>query len=613
MVASEDAKECQGCAIFWEAVRPFLHGDGESPESPVFAKGYLNDNKDFYAISVKGIEGHSRLEEAGEAVAIVLTGTQGVSNAWGMKHMEFTEFAEAYDPGSDIVQHQQSPIIDLGDSTLSPQTVQVSKMWLDSCLQHYSPFCNRGQVSALPRRVLGFDQEENGTIRLHEFDCAHERPKAPYMCLSYCWGGADFIRLTKGNCENLKERIPSESLPRLFRDFISLARKLGIFYVWIDSLCIVQDDLNDWKVEAARMAEIYSQSLLTVSATGGRDPSWGLEYPRPDEDIVCGQIRRRVIRVLPEILSPSFPVMGRAWCFQERLLSPRVLHFGPEGVFWECATGTLSEYGNSHDFTTYGGLNRQRFCDACSSCLNAGDSWRNIVQHYTALSMTNPTDRLPAIMGLSVALRDYGRRDELGEYLSGLWEKSLLTDFLWERLLKTTSLVPQKSTGSTLAPSWSWASISGPVIYSEPVRRSFGFITKCCRVLHIQTGDLTKVQIRCQLVAGSVVDHVVVEGVEEGLPLWDNEESSNASQLYRLPVVVDDVMRLSKAREPIFLVRVAMCVSTVFFLVVRTVDGREDFYERVGLVKVSVMKSELNWIHEETQWENIRWHEIFMI
>jgi len=129
-------------------------------------------------------------------------------------------------------------------------------------------------MPVLPTRFLDLGLEGSNTIRLWETGGA----KGQYISPSYCWGTASFIRTTIANINEHKQGINIKQLPKTFQDCIFVCRTLGVQYLWIDAVCIIQDDIDgaDWKRESIRMADIYRHSLLTISATWGYDPDSGL-------------------------------------------------------------------------------------------------------------------------------------------------------------------------------------------------------------------------------------------------------------------------------------------------------------------------------------------------
>lgn len=193
----------------------------------------------------------------------------------------------------------------------------------------------------LSTRVLDVGRYNGDVIKL----CVPSSGQtARYICLSHCWGSMSFIQTDIQNIADHMEGILWTVLTKTFQDAIQVCRKLGIQWLWIDSLCIIQDDTNDWDQESAKMASIYENSYLTIAATSSSDGNGGLLFPKNDYRFVhCSKNGSRYpihVRCLAEEhLEPSWntrleahPVLNRGWCYQERLLAPRVLHFGCHDV-----------------------------------------------------------------------------------------------------------------------------------------------------------------------------------------------------------------------------------------------------------------------------------------
>lgn len=144
--------------------------------------------------------------------------------------------------------------------------------------------------------------------------------------------------------------IERQKLPKSFQDAIQVARSLSLEYIWIDSLCIVQDDLNDWIRESKNMCAIYESSWLTIAATAAVDGTVGISLKEKRGGEVSGTTSAGaelhfIFCKSPHSHPPAryhrereneFPLFHRAWIFQERMLSPRVLHFGETELFSEC-------------------------------------------------------------------------------------------------------------------------------------------------------------------------------------------------------------------------------------------------------------------------------------
>jgi hypothetical protein len=163
----------------------------------------------------------------------------------------------------------------------------------------------------------------------------------PSTCASVIDGGPSTpqYRTLRGNLTEQQQAIPWRSLPKTFRDAATVTLQLGIRYLWIDCLCIVQDDPQDWKDQAAKMYDIYQGAYLTLAASCAADSGDGLFriglYRQVKQNALCSPLY--VIRRIPEHptwnedefvqMSYHLPALNRAWVYQERLLSRSVVHY----------------------------------------------------------------------------------------------------------------------------------------------------------------------------------------------------------------------------------------------------------------------------------------------
>jgi hypothetical protein len=204
-------------------------------------------------------------------------------------------------------------------------------------------------MTQYPARLLDLDAFKSACpdLRLVE----NPTPGTPYATLSHCWGATNDTRYrtTTSTFQTRKERIRSFDLPPTYRDAVSVSRHLRIRYLWIDSLCVIQDSLADWKNESARMAEVYSRSCLTIAADWSPNSEGGCyNMPNNRQKIDTQQVipiqsvlsdGQNSSLYFGEYFSPSLErigetvLSGRAWALQERLLSPHILHFTQNQLF----------------------------------------------------------------------------------------------------------------------------------------------------------------------------------------------------------------------------------------------------------------------------------------
>jgi hypothetical protein len=352
--------------------------------------------------------------------------------------------------------------------------------WITHCLQTHSA-CGQSPDCVLPTRLLDISPRLDSSVILVTTQSLPISPEVPlYATLSHCWGVKHFIKTTLSNVSSFTTSIPFDDLPRTFQDAISLARELGIKYIWIDSLCIIQDSQEDWKHESALMASVYSNSYLNIAATGSSDSSQAFLSSRdqthnsvsiPTKPPVEGGggkesgafVRTSLDKVHKIYSTPSqnvhwssvangnteAPLLSRAWVFQERHLAPRTLHFHPSELVMECRAGLRCECTGLDSFTSNP---LQNFDDMSFT------SWYGVVEEFSRLKLTYQTDRLEALMGVGKVFWE-----KLScKYLNGVWQGDVAKGLLWnvtryETLNASSGGVRRQ--GKEVAPTWSWASL----------------------------------------------------------------------------------------------------------------------------------------------------------
>ncbi|KAJ4371276.1 hypothetical protein N0V83_004493 [Neocucurbitaria cava] len=225
------------------------------------------------------------------------------------------------------------------------------------------------QALELPKRVLCIENDiENVDIKVQLVQDGNRRSN--YVALSHCWGTHQTCTTTTDNINDRMSGIPWKLIPKTFQDAIELALQLGFNYIWIDSLCIIQDDAMDWETESSKMAEIYQDAALTLAATSSTGDYMGcyskdmkapneLELQLPEDVGACRIAVRQPLQHWGDQtatgLSLHFPLLTRGWAFQERLLSSRVLHLCRSELIWECIEMTTCECGGLGENVSPGG------------------------------------------------------------------------------------------------------------------------------------------------------------------------------------------------------------------------------------------------------------------
>lgn len=244
----------------------------------------------------------------------------------------------------------------LAPSTDSWQHIEQAKGWLDRCkaLHDCGDFT---VVTNNPKRIVEVTSSTKGLhLRLKKIDASKKMPE--YLAFSHCWGGSNSsLRLLKCNRVSFQENISFSKLSRNMRDAVQITNWLGFSYIWVDSLCIIQDSPEDWSKESLKMGSVYAGAVCTIASTGSASGDGGYFHERRPlglqpckigirsiDDECSGGIYIRQDDLLDFQLGvENAPLNQRGWVFQERLLSRRILHFGAEGLYWECPRRCASE------------------------------------------------------------------------------------------------------------------------------------------------------------------------------------------------------------------------------------------------------------------------------
>jgi len=365
-------------------------------------------------------------------------------------------------------------------TTGSQTNINLASKWLSDCLNdHTNCSVQYPALSPLPLRVLDIGSLNTPRISLS----VGEGRRGSYATLSYCWGNLPQHVTTKDNINARTEHIDASILPKTFSDTIFVCRILGIQFLWIDSMCIIQDDADDWNNQSEKMADIYAQGILNISAAVGIDSNGGLfvdrdprkSYPCPfrgrytDEDgsdittsfLSCLEIDRKKYSYLDT----------RGWTFQEMYLPPRTLRFSASGIYWICASQNASEslptgirpLGHKSDFDKYIGRGLYGFDSSNADALQKYEWWYRAVEKYSRRHLGRESDRIKALSGLAT-LFGRGLHDE---YLFGIWKLDIVRGLAWsigKDVGDNAAESAQNNYFLQLAPSWSWASRPGKAI-----------------------------------------------------------------------------------------------------------------------------------------------------
>ncbi len=301
------------------------------------------------------------------------------------------------------------------------------------------------------------------------------------MTLSYRWGLQSYTKLNTSTMEQLQHVIDVAGLPQTFQDTIKIAYHLGIEHLWIDALCIIQDQdgHSDWENESQNMDKIYSCAFLWVSATmslGGSEPlfkehSWGSFLPSEIELEVNGLFQKYYVLDgelwYDEIANA--PLNKRGWVFQERFLARRVLHFGERQMGWECLELDALEMfpEGLPPASVMSSMSKSEFASMMPTLTQQSDQtldikffglWQELVTEYSKCELTYLKDKLIAFAGVAKCMMK-ARKDR---YAAGMWARGMVHHLAWWRPIEDREAFPISKT-SWRAPSWSWASVDGEI------------------------------------------------------------------------------------------------------------------------------------------------------
>lgn len=344
------------------------------------------------------------------------------------------------------------------------QCFEFIKEKVGNCVKQHKCAKNRA-LPLLPDRAIWIEANNASHIQLLE-------PKniyAKYIALSYCWGpvGPNTYLTNAHNLNAMKAGIGFNDLPPLFQDVIDTARALGIEYIWIDRLCIIQGDDKDFHSQALKMGEIYGNATLTIAAASATTENDRILVPRDDKWLAANPemningigslnvgIRQRSHALGKEVSGGDYGKMStRAWIWQERLLAARTVFFTPAALKFECRCHSIWE-----------GFHKGCIGHSWSAQLDNMThlAWTSFVEEYMGRDITRPSDRLPAMN--AVMKRIESSTGWLPFW--GLWANALIESLGWEAKEggQGGNHKCQMNPGH-YAPTWSWASVNGPISY----------------------------------------------------------------------------------------------------------------------------------------------------
>ena len=534
-------------------------------------------------------------------------------------------------------------------NTGSPASLSRIKAWLHIC-SNLHPACAQpdSQPPPLPTRVIAVGVKGSSKCYL----LSGMEKFGYYATLSHCWGDPYNRPLltTEQTLSCHQQGIEDEALPKTFRHAVQVCRELGIEYIWIDSLCIIQEQetQEDWAKEAPGMGHVYGNSTLNISAAAAADSTQGCFKERlgliswPCPVLLFGQACYLFRSPTEKEVAFGDPgdigwdlsnvLARRAWTLQEQILSRRSIIFSKNLLIWRCPTLSANEkypLGIPH-LPPNTSVDNPRLLQCIINGITSSlpkdqtgkmyDCWYKIVEEFTSRELTYERDRLPAIAGVA---KRFGRAVN-DSYHAGLWRNDMIFGLLWHAedfYCMRTRESPAR------APSWSWASINCHVNYSRNLvshdhngtRLSW---TPLVNILDIMDPTTCKdhpfgVTSRATLSLSGVLLAVIQnEHYKSMLDLVDNKTASAniihhffpdvsdyiwpaKAPLFCLPIYIRhssdhlDIYKLDQASwERLLKTRTnELETNKLYCLVLEAIKGHEDTYSRVGLSTVGKDKT----------------------
>ncbi|KAL8734468.1 MAG: hypothetical protein Q9181_003171 [Wetmoreana brouardii] len=382
-------------------------------------------------------------------------------------------------PDDPMLQYQIPTSSQLGgtfDSALA-STSTFGRRWLKECVTTHAECRIRNRF--VPTRLIDVGSPD-GSESLKLLDTRQSGisndVELEYATLSHCWGQTKHITTETDTLKKHEAGIAFSELNRTFQDAVLVTRALGLRYVWIDSLCIIQKSDSDWQRESSLMGSVYSGGVINIAADAAEDGDQGFlskktpscfPYTLPGKN-AHGMLHMKASK-RQRWIEYNGNLRRRAWVLQEYALSPCSIRYNMNGITWECRCGCyydseviFEENQFRRETRALKNLSLQmRSVSPSSPASKISEviaSWRKLVVEYSKKELTFETDVLPALSGLaSLVHTATGDR-----YLAGIWRCDLPAALQW-----VPEMPDWRSTTSYLAPTWSWAACkkSCPIVY----------------------------------------------------------------------------------------------------------------------------------------------------
>ncbi|OTB00327.1 hypothetical protein M426DRAFT_324375 [Hypoxylon sp. CI-4A] len=377
----------------------------------------------------------------------------------------------------------------------SPEILHLAQTWLSRCNEDH-PSCKPTRPGFCPTRLIEILNPDHARVVVTQ----EQSTVDSYASLSHCWGNSKRLKLETSNIDQLRMNINIDELPTTYREAIAVCTGLNLRYIWIDSLCIIQDSREDWKREALTMKDVYQNAKLNIAAASSAE-SWQPSLSERDckmiqpvdvtthwDDQENGKYYLVDAAMYEDEVEKS-PLCQRAWVVQEIWLSRRNLYLTKNQLWWECCERVaceafpkaIPEVWLSADW-----LESRKGRSSIDQETRWGKRsfvyrrWDELVETYTSSKITYPSDRMIAFTGI---LQHFQSVLEDDTCLAMHWRSKLPQSLAWYSRRGRWSYRP----ADYRAPSWSWASIEGRVEFAHvPELAKDGIVETVCTLLDVR-------------------------------------------------------------------------------------------------------------------------------
>jgi len=357
-------------------------------------------------------------------------------------------------------------------TTGSLANFELARLWLSDCERYHDGprGCNHdppapdGRPKLFPARLINVENPQSPFLQE-----TSNIPTSPrYAALSYCWGDGSRVTTTMSSLPAFQTSLPRSHLPKTFLDAIHATHKLGIPFLWIDGLCIVQDTSGELAHQISIMDSIYQNAVLTIAAQGAPSAHHGLFVRRdarhtrplqlPADDDTSSLVTIKVAKLNAQI--PDYP-RRRGWVLQETVLSRRILAYGADELRWSCMARSASE----SEPDPREGSDGLRLCpNLCIASLHTSDSetrrcfqrWYRLAEDFSRRELSVASDGLPALAGLAHHFYAAHLHDGY-TYLAGMWQDDVQAGLAWYLVQSPWRAYKPFGISGALLPTWSWA------------------------------------------------------------------------------------------------------------------------------------------------------------